>query len=153
MDCSLRDLPAHQCLLEFAQVHVHWVCDAIQPSHHLSPSSPPTSNLSQHQGLFQWAGLFPLGGQSTGASASTSVLPMNIQGWFPLGLTDWIPLLCKETLKSLLPTPQFESISSSALSLLYGPTLTSLRDYWKNHSLTIWTFVGTVMSLLFNTLS
>ena len=129
MDFSLTDLPAHHCLLEFAQVHVHWVGDAIQPSHHLSPSSPPAFNVSQHQGLFQWAGFFPSGGQSTGASASASVLPMNIQGWFPLGLTDLISLLCKGTLKSLLPTPQFESVRSSALSLLYGSPLTSIHDY------------------------
>ena len=74
---------------EFAQTHVHWVGDAIQPSHSLSPPSPPALNLSQHQGFFQ------SGGQSTGALASASVLPMNIQGWFPLGLTSWISLQSK----------------------------------------------------------
>ena len=51
------------------------------------------------------------------------------------------------------PTPQFKSINSSALSFLYGPTLTSIHDYWKNHSLTRQTFVGKVMSLLFKMLS
>ena len=75
--------------------------------------------------------LFVLGGQSIGASAS--VLPMNIQGWFPLGLTDLVSLLSRDSQESS-PAPQFESINSSALSLLYGPTLTYVHNYWKNHS-------------------
>ena len=54
MDCSMPDLPVHHQLLEFTQTHVHWVGDAIQPSHPLSSSSPPTFNLSQHQSLFEW---------------------------------------------------------------------------------------------------
>ena len=68
-----------------------------------------------------------------GVSASASVLPMNIQGWFPLGWTGWISLQSKDSQESS-PTPQFKSISSSVLSFLYGPTLTSIHDYWKNHS-------------------
>ena len=85
--------PVLHLLMEFAQTHVHWVRDAIQPSHLLSSPSLPTFNLSQHQGLFQT--FFTSGGQSIGASTSTSVLPMNIQGWFPLGLTGLISLLSK----------------------------------------------------------
>ena len=54
MDCSTPGLPVHHQLLEFTQTHVHWVGDAIQPSYPLSSPSPPTFNLSQHQGLFQW---------------------------------------------------------------------------------------------------
>ena len=54
MDCSMLGLPVHHQLLEFTQIHVHWVSDAIQPSHPLSAVSPPAFNLSQHQGLFQW---------------------------------------------------------------------------------------------------
>ena len=54
MDCSTPGLPVHHQLPEFTQTHAHWVSDAIQPSHPLSSSSPPTLNLSQHQGLFQW---------------------------------------------------------------------------------------------------
>ena len=73
--------------------------------------------------------LFTSGGQSIGASASASVLPMNIQGWFPLRLTGLISLQSKG-----LSEAQFKIINSSALSLLYGPTLTSVHDYWKNHS-------------------
>ena len=85
-------LPVHHQLLEITQTHVHWVGDAIQPSHPLSSPSPPAFNLSQHQGLFQWSQFFASGGQSTGASASASVLPMNTQDYFPLGLTGWISL-------------------------------------------------------------
>ena len=72
--------------------------------------------------------LFTSGGQSIGVSASASVLPMNIQGRFPLGLTDLISLLSKSS------PAQFESISPLVLSLLYGPALTSIHDYWKKHS-------------------
>ena len=54
MDCNMPGLPVPHCLSEFAQVHVHWVSDAIQPSHPLPPSSPFAFNLSKHQGLFQW---------------------------------------------------------------------------------------------------
>ena len=61
-------------------------------------------------------------------------LPMNIQDWFPLGLTGLISLQSKGTLKESSPTPQFKSINSLAVSLLYGPTFTSIHDYWKNHS-------------------
>ena len=77
---------------------------------------------------------FPSGGQSMGVLASASVLPMNIQDWFPLGWTDWISLQSKDSQVSS-PTPPFESINSLALSFLYSPTLTSTHDYWKNHSL------------------
>ena len=66
-------------------------------------------------------------------SASASVYPMNIQDWFPLGLTGLISLLSKDSQESS-PTPKFESINFSVLSFLYGPTLTSIHDSWKNHS-------------------
>ena len=80
--------------------HVHWVGDAIQPSHPLSYPSPPAFNLSQHQGLFKWE-FFASRGQSIGVSTSASVLPMNIQDWFPLGWMGWISLQSKG-LSSLL---------------------------------------------------
>ena len=67
-------------------------------------------------------------------SASASVLPMNIQDWFPLGWTGLISLQSNELSRESSPTPQFKSINSSVLSFLYGPTLTSIHDYWKNHS-------------------
>ena len=90
MNCSMPGFPVLHYSPEFAQTHIHWIGDAIQPSHPLSPPSPPALNLSQHQGLFQESHLFTSGGQSIEASASASALPMNIQGWFPLGLTGLI---------------------------------------------------------------
>ena len=76
--------------------------------------------------------LFASGGQSIGASVSASVLPMNYSGLISFR-TGWFDFLALQgTLKSS-PTPQFESINSLSLSLLYGPTLTFIRDYWKNH--------------------
>ena len=80
MDCSTPGLPVHHQLPEFTQTHVHWVSDAIQPSHPLLAPSPAFT-LSQHQGLFQWV-IFISGSQSTGVSASTSVLLMKIQDQF-----------------------------------------------------------------------
>ena len=99
----------------------------------ISSSVIPVSSCLQSfpaSGSFSMSQLFSSGGHSIGAS--TSVLPMNIQNWFPLGTTGLISLLSKGLESS--PAPQFESISSSALSLLYGPTLTSVHDYRKNHS-------------------
>ena len=81
IDCSMPGFNVLHYLPEFAQTHVHWINDAIQPSHPLSSPSPPALNLSKH------------------------------------------------------PTPQFKSINSSVLSFLHSPTLTSIHDHWKNHSL------------------
>ena len=83
--------------------------------------------------------LFTSAGQSIGASAS--VLPMNIQGAFPLELTDLISLQSKVLSRSS-PEPQFESINSLMLSLLYSPTLTSVHDYWKTIALTYRPLLG-----------
>ena len=87
-----------------------------------------------------------------GVSVSASVLSINIQDWFPLGQTGWISLQSKG-LSTIFSNITVKSINSSALSLLYGPTLTSIHDYWKTIAVTKWTFVGKVMSLLFNMLS
>ena len=133
MDCSMLGFPIHHQLPELAQTHVRQVNDVIQPSHALSSLSPPAFNLSQHQGLFQWVSSSHQVAKVIGASASTSVLLMNIQDWFPLGLTVWISLQSKGTQESS-PTLQFKSTNYLVLSFLYGPTLTSIRDYWKNHS-------------------
>jgi len=94
MACSTPGLPVHHHLPEITQIHVHWVGDAIQPSHPLLSPSPPAFNLSQHQSL-QMSQFFTSGGQSFGVSASASVVPMNIQDWFPLGLTGLISLQSK----------------------------------------------------------
>ena len=94
MDCCMPAFPVRHHLLEFAQVLIHWIGDAIQTSHPLS-SSPSAFNLAHHQGFFPVSQLFTSGGQSIGASVSTSVLPKSIQGWFPLGLTGLISLRSK----------------------------------------------------------
>ena len=103
MDCNTPDLPVHHQFPAPAQTHVHRVGDAIQPSHPLSSPSPHAFNLSQPSGSFQMSQLFASDGQSIGVSASTSVLLMNIQDWFPLGYTGWISLLSNRlSRKSLL---------------------------------------------------
>ena len=144
MDCSMPGLPVHHQLPEFTQTHAHRVSDAIQPSHPLSPPFPFAISLSQHQGLFQR--LFVSGGQSIGTSASASALLIISQGWCPLGLF-WSPFRPRGSQESF-SAPQFKSINSLALSLLYGPTLTP----GKTIALTRWIFVGKVISLLFNTI-
>ena len=129
MDCSIPGFPVLHHLPEFAQTYVHRVGEAISstvtPFYFCLQSFPESESFPMSQ-------LFPSGGQSIGASASASVLPINIQGWFPLGLTGLI-LFPRDTQESS-PTPQIESINSSVLSLLYGATLTSIHDYWKKHS-------------------
>ena len=95
MDCSTPGFPVLHYLPKFAQTHVHWISDGIQPSHPLSSPFPPAFNLSQRQSIFPTSHLFTSGGQSIRASASASVLPMNSQDWFPLGLTGWISLQSK----------------------------------------------------------
>ena len=103
--------------------------ESVMPSSHLilchsfsyCPQSFPASES------FSMSRLFTSGGQSIGASASASVLPVNIQDWFPLALTDLISLLSKDSEESS-PAPQLESINS-VLSLLYDPTLTSVRKH------------------------
>ena len=94
MHCSIPGLPVLHHLPEFAQTHVHWVSDNIQLSHPLLSPSPLAFNLPQHQGLFQWV-CSSYQGKVFKTSASASGLPMNIQAWFPLGLTGLISLLSK----------------------------------------------------------
>ena len=85
-------------------------------------------------GSFPRSRFFTSGGQSIGVSVSVSVLPLNIQDWFPLGLAGLISLQSMDSQDSSL-IPQLKSINSSVLSLIYGPDLTSIHDYWKNHSI------------------
>ena len=147
MNCSTPGFPVLYYLLEFAQIHVHWASYAIQTSHPLSSPSPPAFSISQHQGLFQWLG-------SSHQVAKELELRFQHQSfqWVVRVdfLWDWLVLFpcCPRNSQMCSPTPQFESINSLVLSLLYGPTLWS-----KTIALTIWTFVGKVMSQLFNTLS
>ena len=113
-------------------------CPLSQWCHSTISSSviPFSSHLQSFpaSGSFQMSQLFTSGGQSIGVSASASVLPMNIQDWFPLRLSDLIFLQSKGLSRASSPTPQSKSINSSVLSLLYGPTLTSIHEDWKNHS-------------------
>ena len=134
MNHSKPGLPVHHQLPEFTQTHVHWVGDAIQPSHPLLRPSPPSFNLSQHQGLFKWVSFshqvakvleFQLQHQSLQWSHRTDLLSDGLVG---------SPCRPRDSQESS-PTPQFKSISSSALSFLYSPTFTSIHDHWKNHSL------------------
>ena len=132
MDCSMPGFPVLHHLPEFAQTHVHHIGDAIQPSYYLSSPSPPACNISQQQDLFQWVSSSYQVAKA-GASASTSVLPMNIQGWLPLGLTGLISLLSKG-LSRVFSNTTVQKHQSFGIQLFYRLTLTSIHDYWKNHS-------------------
>ena len=92
------------------------------------PQSLPASRSFPMSQLFAW------GGQSTGVSALASVLPKNPQDWSPLEWTGWNSFQSKG-LSRVSPTPQFKSINSSVLSFLHSPSLTSIHNHWKNHSL------------------
>ena len=133
MDCSISGFSVLHYLLEFAQTHVHWVGDAIQPSQ--SSVAPFTSCPQSFPALrsFPVSQLFILGHQSIEASSSASVLPMNIQGWFPLGLTGLISLLSKELSRVFFSITIWKHQFFSAQPSLC-PTLTFIHDYWKNHS-------------------
>ena len=145
MDCTTSGFPIFNYLPELAQTHVHWVSDAIQPFHPVTSFSSCLQSFPA-SGSFQVSWLFASGGQSIGASAS--VLPMNIQGWFPLELTGLISLQSSDCQESS-PAPQFKNINSSALSLPYGSALTSVHDYWKNLCLNhlLWIY-GSLVQLL-----
>ena len=92
MDSSTSGLSVHHQPPKFTQTHVHWVGDAIQPSHPLSSPSP-TFNLSQHQGLFKWVSYFCQVAKVLEFQHQS--LPMNIEDWSPLGWTDWTTLQFK----------------------------------------------------------
>ena len=131
LDCSMSGFPVHHQFLEFAQTLVHWVSDAIQPSHPVIPFSSCLQSFPA-SGSFPMSHFFTSCDQSIGASAS--VLPMNIQDWFLLGLSCLISLQSKR-LSRVFSNITFKSINSLVLSFLYIPTLISIHDYWKNHSL------------------
>ena len=133
MNRSTPSLPVHHRLPEFTQTSVHRVGDAIQPLYPLSSPSPPPLNPSQHRGLFIWVSSthqVP----SIGVSASASVLPMNTQDWSPLGWTGWNSLQSKG-LSRVFSNTTVQKHQFFEVSLLHSPTLTSIHDHWKNHSL------------------
>ena len=134
MNHSTPDLPVYHKLPEFTQTHVHRVSDAIQPSHPWPSPSSPAPNPSRHQGLFQWVNPshevakvleFQLQNQSFQWTARTDLLQDGLVG-SPCSLRDS---------KESSPTPHFKSINFLVLSFLHSPTLTSIHDHWKNHSL------------------
>ena len=171
MHCSTPGFSVHHQLPELTQTHVHRVGDAIQPSQPLSSPTPPTFNLSQHQGLFKWVSSlqqvakvleFQLQQQSFQWRFRTDFLKQNKtkqnQNKQKKGLIsfrmNWLDLFAVQgTLKSLL---QHHSSKASILRHLAFFTIQLPHPYMttgKTIALTTWTFVGKVMSLLFNTLS
>ena len=132
MDCNTLDFPVHHQLPDLAQTHVRGA--GMLSNHlilccllHLLTSILPSIRVTYNESVLciRWP--------NSGVSASASILPMNIQDRFSL---DWLvtsPCRPKDTQESS-PTPQFKTINSSAFNLLYGPTLTSIHDYWKNHN-------------------
>ena len=131
MNRSTPGLPVHHQLPEFTQTHI---LESAMPSSHfilfcplllLSPIPPRIRVILMGQ-------LFTRGGQSNGVSASASVLPMNTHDWSPLGWTGCISLQSKGLSRVFSNTTVQ---NSSVLSFLHSPTLTSIHDHWKNHSL------------------
>ena len=148
----MPDLPVHYQLPESTQTHVHWVDDAIQPSHPLLSPSPPALNLSQHRGLFKWVS----SSHQVAKGLEFQLLHQSFQ-WTtrPDLLEDGLvgsPCSPRDS-QEFSPTPQFKSIHTLVFSFLYSPTLTSICDYWKTIALIRQTFVDKVMSVLFNMLS
>ena len=152
VDCSMPDFPAHHQLPEFTQTHVHHDGNTIQPSHPLSSPSPPAFNLSQHQGLFKWV---------ISSHKVAKILKLQLQHqsykWTP-GLIsfkmDWLDLLAvQETLKSLLQNHSSKTSIFQHSAFLTVQLSHSYMSTGKTIALTRQTFVGKVMSLLFNMLS
>ena len=133
MDCSTPGIRIPHYLPEFAQGHVHWIRDGYQT---ISSSAAPFSSCLQSfpaSGSFPMSQLFASGGQGTGASASPTVFPMNIQGLFPLGFTGLI-LLCKGLSRVFSGTTVQSHQFFGTQPFFYSPALTSIHDYWENHS-------------------
>ena len=136
MNCSTPGLPVLHYLLQFAESHVHGVNDAIQPSHFLSPLLllpsvfPSIRIFSNELALcIRWPNYWSFSFNTIPSNEQSELISIRID-W---QLTDWSPDSPRYSQESS-PAPQFESISSSVLSLLYGQTLISVHDYWKNHS-------------------
>ena len=153
MDCSTPGLPVHHQLLEPTQTHVHRVGNAIQPSHPLSSPSPPAFSLSQHQGVFKNESVLPIRWPKYW-SFSFNISPSNEYSELISFRMDWLDLLAVQgTLKSLL---QHHSSKAPILGTQLSSQSNSHIHTWpleKTTALTRRTFVGKVMSLLFNMLS
>ena len=149
-DCRTPGLPAHHQLLEFAQTHVHWVGDAIQPSHPLSSPSPPF-NLSHHQGLFQWV--------SSHQVVKDLEFQLQHQSFQSIFRADSFKMNCLDLLAVQGALKSLLQHHSSKASILRRSTLFIVQlshpyvTTGKTIALTRWTFISKVMSLLFNMLS
>ena len=131
VNCSTPGFPVLHHLPQFIHTHVHWISDAIQPSHPLSPPSLPALNLSQHN-IFSKEPALPIR-WSKSCSFSFSISPSNEYSGLISFRIYWFDLAVQETQESSQAL-RFKSISFSALNHLYGSTFTSVNDYWKNHS-------------------
>ena len=135
MDCSMPGLSVPHRLLKFAQVHMHCISYAIQPSHPLTLSSPSSLNLSQHQGLFQWVDC----SHQVAEILELQLQHQSFQWLLRIFLKiDWFSLrspCCPRDFQESSPAPQFKGINSLAFCLLCGPALTTVCDHWEDHSL------------------
>ena len=153
MDCSMPGFHILHSLPEFAQIHIHWVGDAIQPSHPLSPPSPPAFNLSHHQGLVQWVSFSQQVAKLLEIQLQHQSFQCIYSGLISFGIDCFALLAVQGILKSLL---QHHSSKASALwhsaffmVQLSHPYMTAEKII----ALTRETFVSKVMSLLLNMLS
>ena len=133
MNCSTPGLPIHHQLPKSTQTHVHWVGDAI---HHLIlcclllllPSIFPSIRVFSKESALRmrWPKYWDFSFKISASNEHTGLISFRM---------DWLGLLAAQgTLQESSPTPEFKSLNSLAFSFLYGPTLTSIHDYWKNHS-------------------
>ena len=151
MDCSMPGFPILHHLLEFAQTHVHWVSDAIQPSHPLSSPSPPTYNPYQHQGLFKCVSSSHK--VTKYWSFSFNISPSNEHPGVISFRMDWLDLLAVQgTLKSLLQHQSSKGSLPQGSAFFIVQHSHPYMTTGKTKALTRWTFVGKIMSLLFNML-
>ena len=152
MDCSTPDLSVDHQLPELAQTHVHWVGDAIQSSHPLSSPSPPAFNLSQHQGVFQEV-------SSLHQLAKALELQLQHQSFQWIFRTDFLEdglvgsPSSQRFSQEFSPLPQVQSIHFWCSTFFMVKLSHLYMTTGKTIALTRWTFVGKVMSLLFNMLS
>ena len=141
LDCSTSGFLVLHYLPEFAQTHVHWVDDAIQPSHPLSPPSPPAINISQCQDLFQWVG-------SSYQVAKVLKLRLRHQSFQWIGLIsfriDWFDILAvHRTLKSLLQHHSWKALGRKIFNCMLGNTE---KSYWVyEEEIWLWKALKTIL--------
>ena len=152
MSHSKLGLLVHRQIQESTETHVHCIGDAIEPSYPLSTPSPPPLTLSQHQDLFKWVSSLHQVAK-VGVSASTSVLPINIQHWFPLGWTGLISLQSKWLSRVFSNTALQKHQFFGTQPYLWSNSHLCTWLLEKKHSFDYMDFVSKVMSLLFNVLS